>query len=73
MTYALFPGLQDPLSPAPGTDRPVRALCRAVGMGLTDVEFNCCGYPVRHQSLEASLLSGCAQPGPGRPGRVCPS
>jgi heterodisulfide reductase subunit B len=30
---------------------------RALNIDLIDCELNCCGYPVRHQSVEASILS----------------
>lgn len=56
MRYAYFPGckLADIL---PEYDRATRAVMDALGVRLVDIEMNCCGYPVRHRSIEASLLS----------------
>ncbi|RPJ81096.1 MAG: disulfide reductase [Deltaproteobacteria bacterium] len=34
-----------------------RAVLGALGVELVDVELNCCGYPVRHQNIPASILS----------------
>lgn len=56
MRYAFFPGCKIPYH-LPQYGRSVRAVCRALGIGLVDMEFNCCGYPVRHRSFEASMLS----------------
>lgn len=56
MRYAYFPGCKIPHHlPQYGTS--VRAVCRALGLELADVEFNCCGYPVRHESEPASVFS----------------
>jgi len=56
MRYAYFPGCKIPYHlPQYGTS--VRAVCEALDVELVDVEFNCCGYPVRHESELASLFS----------------
>lgn len=56
MRYAYFPGCKIPHHlPQYGTS--VRAVCQALGIELVDIEFNCCGYPVRHESEVASVFS----------------
>ncbi|MEZ7196720.1 CoB--CoM heterodisulfide reductase iron-sulfur subunit B family protein [Pseudodesulfovibrio karagichevae] len=56
MRYAYFPGCKIPHHlPQYGTS--VRAVCRALDVELVDLEFNCCGYPVRHESELASVFS----------------
>lgn len=56
MRYAYFPGCKIPYHlPQYGTS--VRAVCRTLGVELVDIEFNCCGYPVRHESELASIFS----------------
>ena len=34
-----------------------KAVLHTLGVELIDIEFNCCGYPIRHQSFEASIFS----------------
>lgn len=57
MKYAYFPGCKIP-EHVPEYDTATRAVLDRLGVRLADLEFNCCGYPVRHQSFEASVLSG---------------
>ncbi len=56
MKYLYFPGcrIADSL---PGYDKSLRAVLSRVGIDLETAAFNCCGYPVRHQSFEAAFLS----------------
>lgn len=56
MTYAFFPGCKIPHH-LPAYGRAVKSLCSALDIKLLSLEFNCCGYPVRHQSFEAWILS----------------
>jgi heterodisulfide reductase subunit B len=56
MRYAYFPGCKIPYH-LPQYGLATRAVCRELDIELVDVEFNCCGYPVRHNSLEASMFS----------------
>jgi len=54
--YLYFPGCK--LSPFLSQyDTSTRAVLDAFGIQLDDTELNCCGYPVRHQSLRASVLA----------------
>lgn len=54
--YLYFPGCK--LSPFLSQyDTSTRAVLDAFGIQLDDTELNCCGYPVRHQSLSASVLA----------------
>ena len=57
MKYAYFPGCKIPTY-LPEYDIAVRAVLDCLGVRLVDLHFNCCGYPIRHQSFEASILSG---------------
>lgn len=34
-----------------------KRVLQALGIELFELDFNCCGYPIRHQSQEASFLS----------------
>ena len=34
-----------------------RAVLSALGVELVDMELNCCGYPIRHQNMVASIFS----------------
>jgi heterodisulfide reductase subunit B len=55
-TYLYFPGCK--LTPfLPHYDTATRAVLGVFGIRLDRTELNCCGYPVRHQSLAASVLS----------------
>lgn len=56
MRFAYFPGCKIPYH-LPQHGLAVEAVCRALGIELVPLEFNCCGYPVRHQSFEASMYS----------------
>ncbi|MEZ4527201.1 MAG: CoB--CoM heterodisulfide reductase iron-sulfur subunit B family protein [Desulfobacterales bacterium] len=57
MKYAYFPGCKLPVH-LPEYDIATRAVLDHLGVRLIDLRFNCCGYPVRHRSFEASALSG---------------
>lgn len=54
--YLFFPGckIADHLSQY-GTS--TQAVFSALGIGLEEAKFNCCGYPVRHQDEDAFILS----------------
>ncbi|MBF0225143.1 MAG: CoB--CoM heterodisulfide reductase iron-sulfur subunit B family protein [Desulfobacterales bacterium] len=56
MKYAFFQGCKIPYY-LPNYGISSRAVLNAFDIELIDLEFNCCGYPVRHLSLEASVLS----------------
>ncbi len=56
MRYVYFPGCQIP-AVLPAYDLSTRSVLARLGIDLIDCELNCCGYPVRHQSTEASFLS----------------
>ncbi len=56
MKYAWFPGCKIPFHQPQYGEASV-AVCRTLGIELVDIEMGCCGYPVRHQSFEASVLS----------------
>ncbi|WP_319583641.1 CoB--CoM heterodisulfide reductase iron-sulfur subunit B family protein [uncultured Pseudodesulfovibrio sp.] len=56
MRYAYFPGCKIPHH-LPQYGDSVRAVCRSLDVELVDIEFNCCGYPVRHESELASVFS----------------
>ncbi len=54
--YAYFPGCKIAHHlPAHGAS--VEAVCARLGIGLAAPEFSCCGYPVRHESRDASVYS----------------
>jgi heterodisulfide reductase subunit B len=54
--YLYFPGCK--LTPfLPQYDRATRAVLRAFDIHLDDIELNCCGYPIRHRNLTASVLA----------------
>jgi len=56
MRYAYFPGCRIPHHlPEYGTS--VEAVCAALGVELVKPEFNCCGYPMRHEHELASVFS----------------
>ncbi len=46
MRFAFFPGCKSAYY-VPQYEQASRAVCAALGVDLVDVEFNCCGYPVR--------------------------
>jgi len=55
-TYLYFPGCK--ITPfLPQYDTATRAVLNAFAIRLDDTELNCCGYPVRHQNLAASVLA----------------
>jgi heterodisulfide reductase subunit B len=56
MKFALFSGCKIPFY-LPQYERATRAILNALEVELIDMEFNCCGYPVRHRSFEAFILS----------------
>jgi len=56
MSYAWFPGCRIPFH-LPDYGRQSLAVLSALGARPVEMEFNCCGYPVRHQSLLAAVLS----------------
>lgn len=56
MNYAYFPGCRMAFY-MPRYDRSLRAVCSALGIALHDMNAPCCGFPSRHQSLEAAALS----------------
>ena len=56
MESALFVGCQTP-SMAPQYERSARLVLGELGMGVVDIEFNCCGYPMRHQHFHSFLLA----------------
>ena len=54
--YLYFQGCQiEPF--LPHYDRSIRAVMSALDIELVDWEWNCCGYPMRHQDLAASVLA----------------
>ncbi|MGE0086264.1 MAG: CoB--CoM heterodisulfide reductase iron-sulfur subunit B family protein [Desulfococcaceae bacterium] len=57
MKYAYFPGCEIPAR-LPEYGIATRAVLDRLGVRLIDLRFNCCGYPVRQRSFEASALSG---------------
>jgi heterodisulfide reductase subunit B len=56
MKYAYFPGCKIPHH-LPEYGSSVEAVCVAVGVELVKLEFNCCGYPMRHENELASIFS----------------
>jgi heterodisulfide reductase subunit B len=55
MKYLFFPGCKIPYYLREyGISS--RAVLRLLGIDLIDIEFNCCGYPIRHQSFASSIL-----------------
>jgi len=55
-TYLYFPGCK--ISPfLPHYDTATRAVLGAFDIRLDNTELNCCGYPVRHQNVAASVLA----------------
>lgn len=57
MKYALFPGCKIPYYVSQ-YETSSRAVLGKMGVELEDIEFSCCGYPVRHLNFQAFLLSG---------------
>ncbi|MFH1035632.1 MAG: CoB--CoM heterodisulfide reductase iron-sulfur subunit B family protein [Pseudomonadota bacterium] len=56
MSFALFLGCQIP-NFAPQYEKSSRLLLKKLGIKITDMEFNCCGYPLRHQHFHTYLLA----------------
>jgi heterodisulfide reductase subunit B len=56
MRLALFTGCQAP-SLAPQYEKSTRLVLKRLGVELGQVEFNCCGYPMRHQHFHSFLLA----------------
>ncbi len=56
MKFAYFPGCKIPHH-MPEYGSSVEAVCSALGIELVKLEFNCCGYPVRHENELASIYS----------------
>jgi heterodisulfide reductase subunit B len=56
MRYAYFPGCKIPHH-LPEYGSSVEAVCAALGIELVKPEFNCCGWPVRHENELASIFS----------------
>ena len=56
MKYAYFPGCKIPHY-LEAYGRSTKAVLEALGVDLAEPEFNCCGYPNRHISTAAYLLS----------------
>ncbi len=54
--YAYFPGCKI-AHHLPEHGRSVEAVCAVLDIGLVKAEFSCCGYPVRHESQDASVFS----------------
>jgi heterodisulfide reductase subunit B2 len=55
MTYALFVGCKIPAR-VPLYEVTSRAVLERLGVSLVDLDFTCCGYPSRHQGLDAFLV-----------------
>ncbi|MFZ5572584.1 MAG: CoB--CoM heterodisulfide reductase iron-sulfur subunit B family protein [Thermodesulfobacteriota bacterium] len=56
MKYAFFPGCKTAYH-LKSYEVSTRAVCKALHIELIDLEFNCCGYPVRHQNETAAIFS----------------
>ncbi len=56
LKYLYFKGCQIPFH-LPNYDLATRAICNALDIELIDMEFNCCGYPVRHQDFDSFIVS----------------
>ena len=56
MKYAYFPGCKIPHH-LPEYGASVEAVCKALDIELVPLEFNCCGWPVRHENELASIFS----------------
>jgi len=54
--YAYFPGCKI-AHHLPAHGKSVEAVCARLGVELVRPEFTCCGYPVRHESQDASVFS----------------
>ncbi|XPV77527.1 MAG: CoB--CoM heterodisulfide reductase iron-sulfur subunit B family protein [Desulfovibrio sp.] len=56
MKFAYFPGCKIPHH-LPEYGESVEAVCKALDIHLKKIEFNCCGWPVRHENELASVFS----------------
>lgn len=56
MRYSFFPGCKIPYF-VPQYEIATRIVSSAFNIGLIDVEFNCCGYPVRNLDFYSYLFS----------------
>jgi len=56
MKYAYFPGCKI-AHHLPEYGSSVEVVCEALGIELVKLEFNCCGWPVRHENEVASIFS----------------
>jgi heterodisulfide reductase subunit B len=56
MTYAYFPGCKIPYH-LPEYGESTKNVCAALAIDLKEMEFTCCGWPLRHRSFEASMYS----------------
>jgi heterodisulfide reductase subunit B len=59
MAYALFLGCKIPYY-VPQYEISTRAVAAELGITYTEMEFSCCGYPMRHLYFDSYLLS-CAR------------
>ena len=55
MKLALFVGCKIPAR-VPAYEQSARAVLRAFGVKLVDLDFGCCGYPARHLHADAHLV-----------------
>lgn len=58
MKYAFFLGCKTPFH-VPAYEVSTRAVCDALNVELVELEFTCCGYPMRNLYFESFLLSAC--------------
>jgi len=56
LKYSYFPGCKI-TGQFPKYDEATRFVMNALKVTLVDMPFNCCGYPIRHQNMEASVFS----------------
>lgn len=56
MRFAYFPGCKI-AHHLPEYGQSVEAVCAALDIELVEMEFNCCGWPVRHENELASIFS----------------
>lgn len=56
MEFAFFPGCKIPYY-QPQYGQAVQTVLGELGVGLTEIEFGCCGYPIRHQDKVAYLFT----------------
>lgn len=55
MKYLFFPGCKIPYY-LKEYEITTKKVLKYLGVELIDIEFNCCGYPIRHQNYTASIL-----------------